>query len=220
MMGNARRIVSSDLAPPAEVESIAGESKNTADRPKRYCEHKRKRSEKGERRVELEPSNTRRAKHSLTTNQGSKRVCADTAATTTAPTEQQKKKSGAATGQLVHDSLHGSRGQGEGVKKQSSQYRGVSWQKTENKWRADIRYDGKNHTPGRFEDEEQAARAYDKAARAHHGEKAQLNFPAEGESGPRKLSKYRGVYWCKRDNKWVARIRYDGKKHNLGSFED
>jgi hypothetical protein len=101
-----------------------------------------------------------------------------------------------------------------------SKYRGVYWQKRDNKLEARIKYDGKNHHLGRFEDEEEAARAYDKAARAHHGETAQLNFPAEGESGPRKSSKYRGVTWDKRGNKWQGEIRYDGKGHYLGIFED
>jgi hypothetical protein len=101
-----------------------------------------------------------------------------------------------------------------------SKYRGVSWQKSKNKWRAEIRYDGKDHYLGSFEDEEEAARAYDKAARAHRGEKAQLNFPAEGESGSRRSSKHPGAGWAKINNKWVARIYYDGQRHHLGSFDD
>jgi hypothetical protein len=103
-----------------------------------------------------------------------------------------------------------------------SKYRGVNWNKRNNKWKAQIIYDGKIHYLGGFEDEdeEEAARAYDRAARAHHGEKAQLNFPAEGESGSTKSSKYRGVCWYKNRNKWKAEIYYDGKRHRLGSFED
>jgi hypothetical protein len=41
------------------------------------------------------------------------------------------------------------------------------------------------HSLGYFEGEEEAATLYDSAARAHHGEKAQLNFPVKGESGLR-----------------------------------
>jgi hypothetical protein len=100
-----------------------------------------------------------------------------------------------------------------------SKYRGVSWNKKNKKWDANINYDGKKHHVGYFEGEEEAARIYDKAARAQHGDKAQLNFPAEGESGPRQSSKYRGVSWDKNKNKWKAQLRYDGKQHNIGYFE-
>jgi hypothetical protein len=102
-----------------------------------------------------------------------------------------------------------------------SKYRGVSWNKNKNKWTATIYSNGKKHNLGYFEDEEEAARAYDRAARAHKGEKAQLNFPAEGESGPsRQSSKYRGVSWEKSHNKWIAKVQYGGKRHSLGYFED
>jgi hypothetical protein len=101
-----------------------------------------------------------------------------------------------------------------------SKHRGVSWYKITKKWKAAIKYDGKQQHLGCFEDEEEAARAYDQAARAHYREKAQLNFPAEGESGPRKSSKYGGVSWDKSNSKWVARISYAGKRHHLGCFEN
>jgi NIMA (never in mitosis gene a)-related kinase len=60
-----------------------------------------------------------------------------------------------------------------------SKYRGVSWQTSNNKWQAEITFDGGGHYLGCFDDEEEAARAYDRTARTQHGEKAQLNFPAE-----------------------------------------
>jgi hypothetical protein len=66
-------------------------------------------------------------------------------------------------------------------KASASKYRGVSWSKSSNKWAARIYYDGKEHSFGCFGDEEEAARAYDNAARAHHGNKATLNFPADAE---------------------------------------
>jgi hypothetical protein len=31
-------------------------------------------------------------------------------------------------------------------------------------------------------------------------------------------SKYRGVFWTKRDQKWIARIRANGVRYNIGSF--
>lgn len=33
-------------------------------------------------------------------------------------------------------------------------------------------------------------------------------------------SKYKGVHWCKRSNKWKARILIDGKRYHLGTFEN
>jgi hypothetical protein len=128
--------------------------------------------------------------------------------------------------------LNKSQGQGGEVGKQSSQYRGVSWNKRDNKWRAEIYYEGKSHNLGSFEDEEEAGRTYDKAARLHTMEKAQLNFPTKNEQTAKEAkqqrwvkcgeagSKYRGVSWYKRDNKWETQIQCDGKQHSLGSFED
>jgi hypothetical protein len=106
--------------------------------------------------------------------------------------------------------------------KQTSEYRGVSWDKSNSKWRAQIQHTGKKHCLGYFDDEEEAARAYDRAARAHRGDKATLNFPAEGEQSVdnRKRSKYRGVSWDKHSSKWRATIGHTGKKHYLGYFDN
>ena len=62
----------------------------------------------------------------------------------------------------------------------SSQFKGVSLNKARSRWVAFIRIDGRNTQLGYFQDEEDAARAYDEAARKHHGEFAYLNFPEEG----------------------------------------
>jgi hypothetical protein len=67
------------------------------------------------------------------------------------------------------------------MQKKTSHYRGVCWYKNSKKWVATITYDGKQHNLGYFEDEEEAARAYDKEARAQRGDNAKLNFAAEGE---------------------------------------
>ena len=32
--------------------------------------------------------------------------------------------------------------------------------------------------------------------------------------------KIRGVYWCPRTNKWLAKIRANGKLNLIGSFDD
>ena len=59
----------------------------------------------------------------------------------------------------------------------SSSFKGVSWIRSAKKWRAGIRASGKKIYLGQFDAEEDAARAYDDAARTLHGEFAWLNFP-------------------------------------------
>jgi hypothetical protein len=63
----------------------------------------------------------------------------------------------------------------------SSPYKGVHLHKATGKFRARIAVDGKNISLGLFESQDDAARAYDEAARKHHGEFAALNFPRPGE---------------------------------------
>ncbi len=57
----------------------------------------------------------------------------------------------------------------------SSQYRGVSYQTGTGKWRAGIEVDGSQINLGEFGREDQAALAYNKAAREHFGTKAYQN---------------------------------------------
>lgn len=57
-----------------------------------------------------------------------------------------------------------------------SQYKGVTWCKFAGRWRARICRDGKVVNIGRFDHEEEAARAYDELARELYGEFAWLNF--------------------------------------------
>lgn len=58
----------------------------------------------------------------------------------------------------------------------SSKYKGVSRDKR-GYWRAKIHFKGKHIFLGYFDNEIDAARAYDKAAKELHGEFAVLNFP-------------------------------------------
>ena len=58
----------------------------------------------------------------------------------------------------------------------SSKYKGVWRDKKSGKWRAQICFRGTKKHLGYYTDEQQAAKAYDKAARKYHREFAKLNF--------------------------------------------
>ena len=57
----------------------------------------------------------------------------------------------------------------------TSHYRGVHWYKNYQKWCARIMAGGQNFHVGYFDDEKEAAKAYNEAAIKHHGEFARLN---------------------------------------------
>jgi hypothetical protein len=73
-----------------------------------------------------------------------------------------------------------------------SDYLGVTWPKGRRQWNVTIKHNGKQHSLGHFDDEQEAARAYDTAARrlrpkgeAHGGRSGTkwkcLNFPTAEE---------------------------------------
>jgi AP2 domain len=63
----------------------------------------------------------------------------------------------------------------------ASRYKGVGFHSLNGRWRARIKTDAGSISLGVYATEEEAARAYDAAARKYYGEFAFLNFPDEGE---------------------------------------
>jgi hypothetical protein len=63
----------------------------------------------------------------------------------------------------------------------TSMYKGVVWDERAGDWRAQIQLNYRARVLGHFDDEEDAARAYDEAAREVWGKEARVNFPEQGE---------------------------------------
>lgn len=63
----------------------------------------------------------------------------------------------------------------------TSGFKGVSWDKSLNRWRVSIRKRGSKRYVGVFTDPIAAAHAYDEAALEYFGEFARINFPRKGE---------------------------------------
>lgn len=63
----------------------------------------------------------------------------------------------------------------------TSRFKGVYWNERHGAWIAQIRIGDVNKRLGQFDDEEDAAFAYDAAAREAWGEEARVNFPRPGE---------------------------------------
>jgi hypothetical protein len=61
----------------------------------------------------------------------------------------------------------------------TSRFKGVGWHSKDRKWRVRIQINGRRRQFGEFAVEEEAAHAYDRAAREAFGEFAALNFPDE-----------------------------------------
>ena len=80
----------------------------------------------------------------------------------------------------------------------ASEYMGVH--RAQNYWRASIGYKGKRYGLGRYENEEDAAKAYDAAARYYHGEFATTNFSGTLALSAEKIRERRNKFDTKGEN--------------------
>ena len=110
----------------------------------------------------------------------------------------------------------------------SSLYFGVRWYERYRKWQTAYQDDnGKSIHIGYFEDQEEAARAYN-ATVTRLGLRCKLNKVVNGKLQPKpKLSsQFNGVDWHEQKGKWRASICHrkdyggDGKQQHFGYFED
>ena len=83
-----------------------------------------------------------------------------------------------------------------------SKYKCVDYNKFKNKWTSKAKIDGKLKLLGYFDTEHEAYEAYTDVV----------------PNNKNKISKYRGVSYDKRTNKWIARIFVNGKSKFLGNY--
>ena len=129
----------------------------------------------------------------------------------------------------------------------SSRFWGVSWHQQNNKWQAQYQdADGKTRSLGTFDDEEEAARAYNKAIRdaGLEGRRKTNAVDATGTLVPKSgdhrardrsavvapdaarapteaTSKFWGVCWNKNQRRWLAYYTdANGKRRTIGYFDD
>lgn len=100
----------------------------------------------------------------------------------------------------------------------SSEYIGVSWNKNAKKWMTNIMIKKKLCYLGLFEQEIDAANAYQNALNAYNkGESIEYFFvkrsPAEF------TSKYKGIYWYKANQSWLVKPIINGKVKYIGYYK-
>jgi hypothetical protein len=89
-----------------------------------------------------------------------------------------------------------------------------------------VSFNGRRIHLGYFETEEEAAQAYNHAAKMYHQEFARLNADAglpeqfQKQMRSTKTSRFPGVYWNSRESCWQAQIKIRGHNKGLGVFKD
>ena len=98
-------------------------------------------------------------------------------------------------------------------KELTSQYVGVSWSKSSDKWCASIHYEGTTIFLGYYKDEIRAYKSYQLALSKI---KDKTFNPVDYKA--KTYSKYRGVTFCKNSRLWIAQISVNRKSKYLGRF--
>lgn len=113
--------------------------------------------------------------------------------------------------------------------KTGTQYRGVYYQKKDNRYNARLYYNKELHTIGTFNTEKEAVDAFDMYILHKNLNNVELNFPEKKEeyskrefnfSKPEKISIYRGVTFDKCKNKYRSNIKFNNKTIYLRSSSD
>lgn len=95
----------------------------------------------------------------------------------------------------------------------SSEHVGVAWTERRAKWRAYIKYKGAQINLGHYDSEIKASNAYQSAlSKIKDGSFNPDNYKAKW------TSEYKGVYYNKKEKKWIANIQAGGNQIYIGSF--
>jgi len=106
----------------------------------------------------------------------------------------------------------------------TSRYKGVSMNRKSNRWQAHIKKGDERRYLGLYDSEQDAARAYNAAARHYFGEHAFVNdvpddnWTMHNLSVGSKTSGFRGVHYSTAAKKWKAQVQVNKTKIFLGYF--
>lgn len=96
------------------------------------------------------------------------------------------------------------------IKNKTSKYTGVYWSKSNGLWHTTIRIENIVYNLGYYKIEEEASKSYEKALENWNKNKQIPNYRKKAKN-----SKYKGIYYRKRNDRWEL---YINKKYK-GSFE-
>lgn len=122
-------------------------------------------------------------------------------------------------------------------KNNTSGIKGVYWHEISNKWRAAIQAFGEKIELGYFEDIEEAKEVIKKAREEfnsiedverfksenisdHKGRKIDVPYFQNDKPSKNNKSGIKGVYWHKKDQRWISVLYVHGKKIQVGSFRN